>query len=107
MQSTSTVPAAAPAARADRRLAAVVIAGVVCVALGICSVTLGGRPGGIASFLLFLISLPWTVPVYVMTMVFDVTSPIAIGALIVLVTLAMWRYGSRVLMRTCVTPRER
>ena len=102
-----TAPAPAPAkAPADRRAAAVVIAGVVCIALGVCAATLGGRPGGAASFLLFLVSLPWTIPVYLLTMVFNVTSPLAIGAVLVLITLAVWRYGSRLLLRTCVTPRE-
>lgn len=104
VQSDAPPPAKGPA---DRRAAAVVIAGIVCVALGVCSATLGGRPGGTASFLLFLISLPWTVPVYVLTMVFNVTSPVAIGAVLVLVTLAVWRFGSAVLLRTCVTPPPR
>ena len=90
----------------DRRLAAVVIAGVACLALGICSTTLGGHVGGSASFVLFLISLPWTLSIYVLTMVFNATSPIAIGITLVLDTLAVWWVGSRILLRFCVNPRK-
>ena len=107
MQSVPSGSQAGAQASINRRLAATVIAAVVPVALGVCSLTLGGRTGGATSLLLFLIGLPWTVPVYVMTMVFDVTSPPAIGAILVLVTLALWRWGSKLLLRTVLTPRQR
>src|SRR3954447_10621656 len=94
----------APTDTRQRRLAAVVLAGVVCFALAILATALGGQPGEGISFVFFLISLPWTLSVYVLTMVFDLTSPVAIAVSIGLTTLVAWRYLSAFVIRTCVSP---
>jgi hypothetical protein len=91
----------------SRRTASVIIAGVVSVALGVVTITMGGSASTVGTFALFVVSLPWTVSVYILTMVFNVTSPVAIGVVLALVTLVMWRYVGRLIMRTCVSPRER
>ena len=83
-----------------RRAASAVIAGVASLAIAIVAVTLGGSASTIGTFALFVVSLPWTVAVYVLTMVFNVTSPIAIGAVLALVTVAAWLVIRRVLVRT-------
>ena len=95
------------ASSSSRRAASVIIAGVVTVALAVVAATLGGGASTVGTFALFVISLPWTVTVYVLTMVFNVTSPIAIGAALVLVTLGMWMIFGRFLVRAFVSPRER
>jgi len=77
-----------------------VIAGVASLALAVVAVTLGGSASTVATFVLFVVSLPWTIAVYVLTMVFNVTSPIAIGAVLALVTVAAWLVIKRVLVRT-------
>lgn len=83
----------------SRRLAAAVIASVVSVALGVCAASAGSTTSGIGSFVLFALSLPWTISIYVLTMVFNVTSPIAVAVTFVLMTLLAWRFVNRLLVR--------
>jgi hypothetical protein len=85
----------------------VAIAGVISIGLALCAGIAGGGANGPVAFVLFLISLPWTVPVFVLTMFLNVTSPVAIAITLVIVTLLAWRYIGRLLLRTCVSPRER
>jgi hypothetical protein len=90
-----------PAARErGRKAASTVIAGVASLALAVVAVTLGGSASTAGTFLLFIVSLPWTIAVYVLTMVFNVTSPIAIGAVLVIVTIGAWLAIKRLLVRT-------
>lgn len=88
-----------------RRAAAVVIAGVVSVALAVTTITVGGGASSTGAFALYVVGLPWTISIYVLTMVFDVTSPAAIAAVFALVTLLVWRSLTRRLLRG-VSPRE-
>ena len=89
------------------RLGAVACAAIVSIALAFVSTDLAGRFGGAAAFVLFLISLPWVVSVYVVSMIFNSTSPLAVDITLVVVTLAVWRICSSILLRRFVGPRER
>ena len=88
------------AAPQTRRVAAAVIAAVVSLALGAAAMTVGSTGNSAVAFVLFALSLPWTISIYVLTMVFNVTSPIAVGITFVVITLLAWRYVSRLLVRT-------
>ena len=76
------------------------IAAVVSLALSVAAVTVGASTNGALSFLLFALSLPWTISIYVLAMVFNVTSPIAVAITFVVMTTLIWGYVSRLLVRT-------
>jgi hypothetical protein len=86
----------------QRRLAATLIAGVIGLALAITSITLGGHAIDGAGFLFFILSLPWTVSVYAVTMLIGVNSPMAIIAALAVPTIIVWRVVSVQLIKRCV-----
>ena len=88
------------AAPKNRRAAAGGIAAAISLALSVAAVTVGSTSNSAASFLLFTLSLPWTISIYVLTMIFNVTSPIAVAITFVLMTFLMWRFVNRLLVRT-------
>lgn len=89
----------------QRKAAAVLLAGVCSVALGLSAVLAGHSVSG-AGFPLFLLSLPWTLTVYALTALLGLTSPLAVVITLALTTLLAWRIGSSWLIRRCVHPSD-
>jgi hypothetical protein len=86
----------------ERQRAASLIAGITCVALGMSAV-LGGHIASGLGFAFFVLTLPWTLSIYLLTMFFGLTSPIAIMITLAGTTAVAWRYLRRVLIRACVS----
>ena len=91
-----------------RRIAVTVISGLISVALGIAGLTQGGQGAdSVGSFILFTLSLPWTITVYIVTMFFNQGSQLAVLIGLGLATFAMWRILNNALARLVLAPRER
>ncbi|WP_338181426.1 hypothetical protein [Jatrophihabitans sp.] len=87
----------------QRKAAAVVTAGNLSAALGLSSVLAGHSADG-TGFLLFVLSLPWTLAVYSLSALLGLTSAAAVTITLAAVTLLAWRIGSSWLIRHCASP---
>lgn len=86
----------------QRRVVAMTLAASVCIALAITSITLGGHAADGTGFLFFILSLPWTLSVWAVTMLLGINSPAAVFVALAIPTALVWRVLSNQLIKRCV-----